>query len=168
LPNANCLDITVQLDASCTTTITAADIDNSSNDNCGIASLALSQSTFTCDDLGSNTVTLTVTDVNGNVSSCTATVTVERILGVDDVATGLSTVGIFPNPADDFISISNPQSIALETVIIYDMTGRLVATYALRNTAAEATINISTLQSANYIVIIKGKEGQIIKRLIKE
>ena len=168
LPNANCLDITVQLDASCTTTITAADIDNSSNDNCGIASLALSQSTFTCDDLGSNTVTLIVTDVNGNVSSCTATVTVERILGVDDVATGLSTVGIFPNPADDFISISNPQSIALETVIIYDVTGRLVATHALRNTADEATINISTLQSANYIVIIKGKEGQIIKRLIKE
>jgi len=168
LPNAICQDITVQLDASCTTTITAADIDNGSNDTCGIASLALSKSTFTCDDLGSNTVTLTVTDANGNVSTCTSTVTVERILGVDEIATDLSTVGIFPNPANDVITISNPQSITLEAIIVYDMTGRIVATHDIGRTGTEATINISTLQSANYIVIIKGAGGQIIKRLVKE
>ncbi|WP_319479816.1 HYR domain-containing protein [uncultured Draconibacterium sp.] len=76
-PTAVCQDITVQLDASGNATITAADIDNGSSDNCGIASLTLDKTTFDCTEVGGNTVTLTVTDVNGNSSTCTATVTLE-------------------------------------------------------------------------------------------
>jgi hypothetical protein len=38
--------------------------------------MAVSPNTFDCTDLGANTVTLTVTDVNGNSANCTATVTV--------------------------------------------------------------------------------------------
>jgi len=38
--------------------------------------LALSKTTFDCTNLGSNTVTLTVTDGSSNASTCTATVTV--------------------------------------------------------------------------------------------
>ncbi|MEM6347869.1 MAG: HYR domain-containing protein, partial [Bacteroidota bacterium] len=76
-PVANCQNITVQLDASGNASITAAQIDNGSNDACGIMSLAVSPNTFTCTEVGANTVTLTVTDNNNNVSTCTATVTVE-------------------------------------------------------------------------------------------
>ena len=76
-PTAICQDITVQLDANGAASIAAVDIDNGSNDACGIASLALDNTTFDCSNVGANTVTLTVTDVNGNVSTCTATVTVE-------------------------------------------------------------------------------------------
>src|SRR5690606_15871311 len=76
-PVAIAKDITVQLDASGAATITAADIDNGSNDACGIASLSLDVTEFGCDDVGANTVTLTVTDNNGNVSTATAVVTVE-------------------------------------------------------------------------------------------
>ncbi|MEO0497758.1 MAG: hypothetical protein AAF141_10370, partial [Pseudomonadota bacterium] len=57
--------------------IAAAQIDNGSNDACGITSMTLDTTIFDCSDVGSNTVTLTVTDTNGNVDSCTATVTVE-------------------------------------------------------------------------------------------
>lgn len=76
-PTALCQNITVELDATGNATITTADIDNGSFDNCGIDSLSLSQTAFDCNDLGPNVVTLTVTDVNGNVSQCTAIVTVE-------------------------------------------------------------------------------------------
>ena len=76
-PVAVCMDIIVQLDANGEATITGADVDGGSTDNCGIASLDVSPNTFTCADVGLNTVTLTVTDVNGNSSTCTATVTVE-------------------------------------------------------------------------------------------
>jgi hypothetical protein len=38
-PVAICQDITVQLDATGNTSITPADVDNGSNDACGIASL---------------------------------------------------------------------------------------------------------------------------------
>ncbi|MDB4787527.1 HYR domain-containing protein, partial [Flavobacteriales bacterium] len=76
-PTAICQDLTVQLDANGAATITAAQVDNVSLDNCGIATMTLDNSSFDCTDLGANTVTLTVTDVNSNVSTCTATITVE-------------------------------------------------------------------------------------------
>jgi PKD repeat protein len=80
-PTAICQDITIQLDADGNATLTAADIDNGSFDNCGIASITLdggaSELTFDCASVGTQTVTLTVTDDNGNSSSCDATVTIE-------------------------------------------------------------------------------------------
>ncbi|WP_026837756.1 LamG-like jellyroll fold domain-containing protein [Gillisia sp. JM1] len=78
-PTALTKNITVHLDASGNTTITAADVDNGSNDACGIKSFSVSQSSFTCSNIGANTVTLTVTDNNDNVSTETAIVTVEDV-----------------------------------------------------------------------------------------
>nr|MBC7612603.1 hypothetical protein [Pseudopedobacter sp.] len=68
---------TIQLNGSGNATITAADINNGSTDNCGIATVVLSKTSFDCSNYGANTVTLTVTDIHGNVSTKTATVTVE-------------------------------------------------------------------------------------------
>ncbi len=73
-------DITVQLDNTGNTSITASQINNGSNDACGIASISVSPNTFTCANVGSNQVTLTVTDVNANVSTVTATVTVQDLV----------------------------------------------------------------------------------------
>ena len=74
-------NITANLDANGQVTITAAQIDNGSSDNCTIQSRSLNMTSFDCDDLGQQTVTLTVTDVNGNADSKTATVTVVDNLG---------------------------------------------------------------------------------------
>jgi gliding motility-associated-like protein len=76
-PEAICQNITVELDDTGNTSITASQVDNGSNDACGIESIAIDLTSFTCEDVGENTVVLTVTDVNGNVSTCTSTVTVE-------------------------------------------------------------------------------------------
>jgi hypothetical protein len=76
-PTAICQSITVQLDANGDASITAAQIDNGSNDACGIASLSLDVTSFDCSNIGANPVILTVTDNNGNVSTCSATVTIE-------------------------------------------------------------------------------------------
>src|SRR5690606_16146212 len=75
-PTANCQNYSVTLDASGNATITTADIDNGSTDNCGIQSMSLDNTAFDCADLGANTVTLTVRDFANNISTCTATVTV--------------------------------------------------------------------------------------------
>ena len=82
-PEALCQDVTVQLGASVSASLTATQVDNGSNDACGIGSLSLDETDFDCDDVGTNTVTLTVTDVNGNFSTCTATVTVEDNVAPD-------------------------------------------------------------------------------------
>lgn len=76
LPTVLTQNITIQLDATGSATITADQINNGSFDNCGIASISVSPTAFDCSNLGPNIVTLTVTDVNGNVGQETATVTV--------------------------------------------------------------------------------------------
>ena len=76
-PTAICKNITIQLDATGNASITAAQIDNGSSDACGIKSMTVNPNTFTCANVGANTVTLTVTDNNNNVSTCTSTVTVQ-------------------------------------------------------------------------------------------
>ncbi|MFH6957211.1 hypothetical protein ACHRV1_07370, partial [Flavobacterium aquidurense] len=76
-PIAITQNITVQLDALGKATITATEIDNGSTDNCAIATITLDKTDFDCSNIGANTVTLTVADVNGNSDSKTATVTVE-------------------------------------------------------------------------------------------
>lgn len=63
------------------------DVDNGSYDAFDIQSLALSDSSFDCTNIGDNTVTLIVTDNNGNVSSANATVTVVGAVPVTPAVT---------------------------------------------------------------------------------
>ena len=57
-------------------TVAASQVDNGSSDAGGIASISLNRTSFTCANLGSNNVTLTVTDLSGNQASAVAVVTV--------------------------------------------------------------------------------------------
>jgi hypothetical protein len=74
-PYAICQNYTLNLSGG-TGSISATNINNGSYDNCGIASMSVYPNSFNCSNAGSNTVTLTVKDVHGNISTCTATVTV--------------------------------------------------------------------------------------------
>ncbi|MEM6771653.1 MAG: BspA family leucine-rich repeat surface protein, partial [Bacteroidota bacterium] len=83
-PVAICQDVTVQLDATGAVVVDAAAVNNNSTSIAPPLTFTLSPSVFNCDDLGENPVVLTITDGNGNSSSCNATVTV-----VDDIAPSL-------------------------------------------------------------------------------
>ncbi|MBC7868359.1 MAG: T9SS type A sorting domain-containing protein [Gloeobacteraceae cyanobacterium ES-bin-316] len=76
-PVALCKIATVYLSATGTASIVVADVDNGSNDPDGTSlTYSLSKSSFTCADIGNNNVTLTVTDIEGAISTCIAVVTV--------------------------------------------------------------------------------------------
>ncbi|MCB0671079.1 MAG: choice-of-anchor D domain-containing protein, partial [Saprospiraceae bacterium] len=75
-PVAVCQNITVSLDGSNSATVTTGDINGGSTDNCGSPNLNASPTNFTCANIGSNNVTLTVTDGSMNSNSCIAMVTV--------------------------------------------------------------------------------------------
>lgn len=76
-PVISCKNITADLDASGNATIVPSDVLLSApTDNCAIADVTLSRSSFTCEDLGQVTVTVTATDASGNVALCEAVVTV--------------------------------------------------------------------------------------------
>src|SRR5204862_135420 len=117
-PVAVCKDGTVQLDVTGHGTISPAQINNGSTDACGIASLSLSQTNFDCTNIGANTVTLTVTDNNGNSSVCTGTVTVvdsilpvvitqNRTVELDPSGHGTITPALIDNGSSDACGIAN-------------------------------------------------------------
>lgn len=78
LPEVSCQNINVSLDAfGSVINISPSDVIGVSSADCGLASETVSPSSFDCMDLGPNMVTYTITDLKGNQSTCTATVTVE-------------------------------------------------------------------------------------------
>ncbi|MFM7006570.1 MAG: gliding motility-associated C-terminal domain-containing protein, partial [Flavobacteriales bacterium] len=74
--------ITVNLLTTGSVSITVADVNTGTYDNCGIANMTIFPSTFTCDDLGENQVLFTATDVHGNKTQSIVIVTVE-LSGID-------------------------------------------------------------------------------------
>ena len=104
-PVAVCRNVTLNLTSP---TLTAASVNNGSTDNCGIASMQIdgvSSRTFTCADLGANTVTLAVRDAAGNEGTCQATVTVADniapVAACKDATVYLSSPTLLPGDIDD-------------------------------------------------------------------
>ena len=85
-PMMVCQPFTVELGATGMGSIVPGDVDGGSTANCGSAvTLSLSQSDFTCADVGDVNVWLIGEDVCGNIDSCMAVVTVED--NIDPVIT---------------------------------------------------------------------------------
>ncbi len=84
LTTQNCCDAPVAICQSASVvlvgnsaTLSAAQVDNGSTAECGLQSSTVSPNTFNCSHVGTpQTVTLTVTDINGDSDDCQATVTV--------------------------------------------------------------------------------------------
>ncbi|OUR97738.1 hypothetical protein A9Q86_16130, partial [Flavobacteriales bacterium 33_180_T64] len=127
-PVAICQDLTVQLDnITGTATITTAQIDNGSTDNCGTVNLSLSQSAFDCTDIGTNIIVLTVDDGHGNIDICTSTVTV-----VSPTISGGTLLGFLNNnqtivDEDDLVEVTAcPDEQQNATFNIYGQTGNVI------------------------------------------
>ncbi|MFD0976415.1 LamG-like jellyroll fold domain-containing protein [Salinimicrobium gaetbulicola] len=112
-------NITMQLDENGLASISTSDIDNGSTDNCQLDQFALDFTDFDCSNIGDNTVTLTVSDVNGNTNFATATVTIEdSTVPVIDFAPSITqgtdagsceaTVTITEPATSDNCSVGNP------------------------------------------------------------
>ncbi len=101
-----------------------------------------------------------------NTQCESGTMTINPTLAVADFNHFERNTAIFPNPAQDYLTISeiNSSSNPLEYDII-DMMGRIV----LNGTSQDNNhIAVQNLQSGHYIVKIKNKAGQVSnKQLVK-
>ena len=116
---------------------------------------------------GVHTIALTATDEYGNTSTCTFELTVTSVIGVDENSLD-SGLALYPNPADNVVNLVNRTNISLETMMVYDINGRLVIQPDLRNMHGEQAVDVSALASGVYMVQIIGENASTVKRLIKE
>ena len=97
-PNISVQNIFLALNTNGVGSITPSMINNGTTDACGIDTMYLDQYNFDCSHVGSNTVTLTVIDVNGNVSTATATVLVQDLINpvvvTQDISVHLNANGV--------------------------------------------------------------------------
>ncbi|MEX2513982.1 MAG: gliding motility-associated C-terminal domain-containing protein [Cyclobacteriaceae bacterium] len=149
-------NITVQLEADGNAEITPDMVDNGSSDACGIANLELDITQFGCGDIGENTVTLTITDNNGNTASAQATVTVEDNVAPVAVAQNITvqldadrnaaiTPDMVDNGSNDACGIANLELdiTQFDCGNIGDNTVTLIVTDSNGNaTSAQATVSV--------------------------
>ncbi|MFD2516385.1 MopE-related protein [Salinimicrobium flavum] len=77
-PVAVCKDpFTLELGPDGTASLTVEAVDNGSTTSCGFQSMTIDKTEFTCEDIGDQVVTLSVTDINNVTVTCTTTVTVQ-------------------------------------------------------------------------------------------
>ncbi len=90
----NGVSVTIQTNG--LVTITPDMVEGGSNDNCTPSDqlvLQVSPNTFTCQDIGTRTVTLSVTDQAGNTAFCQTQVVVQDNLGVCPPAAPIASIG---------------------------------------------------------------------------
>ena len=144
-------------------------VDVTATDNCSDPAGAITQDPAAGTLLpdGVYTVTLSSTDDEGNVGTCSFELTVESVLGVASNQLNAG-VAIYPNPARNVMNIGNSTDIQLERAVIYDLNGRMIQTIDLSDMSAEASVNVAHLASGVYMVQLQAQDGQAIKRLVKE
>ncbi|OYY99349.1 MAG: hypothetical protein B7Y37_14320, partial [Sphingobacteriia bacterium 28-36-52] len=133
-------------------TISAEDIDDGSSDACGIANIVLSKTIFTCSDIGSNTVTLTVTDRSGNVSTTNAIVNIQAAAiittGQTTVCAG-QTVTMTANEGDNYQWYKDGTLINGATLRSYTASVSGAYTVQVTNNAGCSGISVPTQVTIN-------------------
>ncbi len=77
-------------------------------------------------------------------------------------------IKVYPNPTKGDFFISNDGTINLEKVIVYDVSGRLIAQRDISNTSRLKTISLKSASKGMYFVNIHSDTAFITKKLILE
>jgi hypothetical protein len=128
-PVASAMDITVTLDATGNASIVGSDVNNGSSDACGIDTITVTPSIFDCSQVGTPvTVTMTVTDNNGNTATDTSIVTVEDTTGVTVISGPINVfTGTGPNDGN-CETVVNYGVITMNDFVINDNCGTATTT----------------------------------------
>ena len=79
----------------------------------------------------------------------------------------VSDISIFPNPATNMITIKNNSNSNEAYLEVYDITGRIVKSMNC-TLDADVSIDISNLNSGNYILKVKSENGIAVKKFVKQ
>ncbi|NHN24973.1 T9SS type A sorting domain-containing protein [Flavobacterium jejuense] len=76
---------------------------------------------------------------------------------------------IYPNPVKDKLTIQSNSDNSIQSIAIYDLSGRLVQKNILENnTMTSYVLDMSTLNTGTYLLQLYSTEGTILKKISKE
>ena len=109
-------------------------------------------------------------DINSlsNIFFDNITIIDEDVLSVDENTFNSQNLKLYPNPALNTLTLNNAQSIALLQVSLYDLSGRLLQTVDGNTMGADTTLDVSSLPTATYLVVIQTETEKITKQFIKQ
>ncbi|WP_423819120.1 HYR domain-containing protein [Salinimicrobium sp. TIG7-5_MAKvit] len=129
----------------------------------------VSQSIFTCEDLGENEVVLSYTTVNGS-GSCTVKVMVEdpQIVCDSSPAPERDSLIMYPNPGDGLISFELSPGLQINRIEIFDFRGRFLREQQYDNSQPipNYQLDLSAYQAGVYPLVIYTNGREYLKRAI--
>ena len=76
---------------------------------------------------------------------------------------------IYPNPVKDKLTIQSKSDIHIQSIKIYDLSGRLVQNDSLENKIMDSyVIDMSTLNKGTYLLQLYSTEGTMVKKISKK
>ena len=138
------------LDASGSASLSAGQLISSVSDNCSGVTISISPSSFGCSDLGSNTVTVTATDANGNSTTATTSVTV-----VDNIDPVVTTVAA---PADVVLGANGTATIT-QAMVVASATDNCTTSPTV--TITPSIVDCSELGSTTITILATDGSGNV-------
>lgn len=103
--------------------------------------------------------------VNMNIADTTATASIDVILSSNPPPAPHTTAWqLCPNPANNYLHLTNPDKNTLKSVMLYDMQGRLVYRHA--HSLPTETIPVDQLPEGIYFAVLNTDKGSTTQRIV--
>lgn len=165
-PVINCQNITATLNSDGITLISVNDLIVDAWDNCGIAEIWATGSTYDASDLGENLVEVIGYDYMGNSAFCIAIVTVENASNVNDQVIGDLDFDMYPNPTLGEVVINKTGKLPGFNVRVMDLSGKIIyeMKYGQEN---KIKLDLNDLDSGIYTVTLSQGGESVTKKIIR-
>ncbi|MFI5151105.1 MAG: T9SS type A sorting domain-containing protein [Bacteroidia bacterium] len=75
--------------------------------------------------------------------------------------------GLYPNPAQDMLTISAENGNSINTIELFDIQGQLVKNLEVKNRSESFTVDITSLAKGCYLVKLNSEKGFSIRKFVK-
>lgn len=118
--------------------------------------------TFTA--TGPYTITL-IANNSGTTSTTTRTITVAICMGMNEIASAINSMEVYPNPAHDFINI-NVEGVIDYSYLVTDMLGKAVK--AGTSNGEKVSFNVNDLSKGIYFLTVQSQGHRSVKKIVVE
>jgi len=111
---------------------------------------------------GDNTFNIKVTAQDGvHFTDYVLIVTMKLPVAISEID---NTIKLFPNPVKDYLYITSDYTITIETITIYDLTGKVVKQVKQPGTS----VNLNDLSAGYYLLKVTTEQGDAMHKFVKE